>query len=201
VTRAERWIGVLGIVSTFAAAVGGAWVGGSIANNGARDLLAQQAELESDKDLASARTAARLLVAELAQLDHTLTFASADACWWKQSYHIELSDADRKQLAAKLPPALWTALADMFNLESQLAVERVGGFEWTPGRRSADMELVLRTFKALSALTPRLSHFAGIDPPKSARTRPRVLAYQAAHGVPRGSSRNFACRRPFTADR
>lgn len=200
-TRAERWIGVLGIVATFAAAVGGAWVGGSIANNGARDLLTRQAQLESDKDLASARTAARLLVAELSQLDHTLTFASADACWWKQSYRIELPAADRRQLAAKLPPGLWTALADMFNLESQLAVERVGGFEWTPGRRSADMELALRTFEGLSTLTPSLSRFARIDPPTLAARRPRVLAYRASHGVPRGSSPNFACRPPFTADR
>jgi hypothetical protein len=177
------------------------WVGGSVANNGARDLLAQQAELEAAKDLAAARTAARLLVAELAQLDHTLTFAAADACWWKQSYAIELSAADRKELAARLPPEVWTSLADMFNLEGQLAVERVGGFEWRPGRRSADMELVLRTFKSIATLTPSLSRFAGIGPPKTAGAPRRVQAYRGAHRVPRGSSRNFACRSPFVTNR
>jgi hypothetical protein len=193
VTRAEKWIGALEVVAPFSAAVVGAIIGGKIANDGAQGILSQQIRVQREQEAAAARASARQLVAELVQLNTRVSYAATDACWWPGDYRIDLPGPDRKQLAAGLPPAIWSEVARVFNLESSVSQERIAGFEWIGGSRSADMDVASETLSVLDALIPQLSRFGGIPTPPLGDAPPRVRAYRGAREVPSDSSRNARC--------
>src|SRR5688572_23273790 len=122
--KAEHWLGLIGVVATFGAAIGGALIGGTIANNGARQVQDTQIRHEQDRDLRAARAVARLLVLELRGVRERVGAAGGAACWSADDYRIDLAPDDRRLLAAQLPAAGWADVMRAYRLADRVAVQR-----------------------------------------------------------------------------
>jgi hypothetical protein len=145
-----------------AAAVAGAWVGGSIATNGARDLQEDLTRRDDARKLAAARTAARLLVAEMRAMARNVYAAGQAACWWPLDYRLDLSLDDRKLLAAKLPRREWGMVVSAYRREDVIALERRDGF--APGSPSRDMGAAIGVLESFNGIVPPLAKFARASP-------------------------------------
>jgi hypothetical protein len=187
--KPEHWLGLIAVLGTFAAAIAGAWVGGSIANNGARDLQEDQARREDARELAAARTAARLFLAELIEVNDNVFSSARRGCWLPLDYTLDLSRDDRRLLAAKLPRWEWSAVVLAFRWEDRLSMERRDR-SFTLGYES-DMELAVGAMQRFHRIAPLLASFARVKP--NLAGSPNDPAWVRRFENPRGTYPSLFC--------
>ena len=193
--KPEHWLGVVGIAATFGAAIGGALIGGKIANSGARDVQDAQIRHEEDRDLRAARAEARLLVLELRGVRERVGAAGGATCWSADDYRIDLAPEGRRLLAAQLPAAGWADVMRAYRLADRVAVHRRDGFTWQANERSPDMELTLEVLTNYDAYIAGLSTFARIPDVKRSAESPTVARYRTAARAPADARTPARCRR------
>jgi hypothetical protein len=197
--KPEHWLGLIGVLSTFAAAIAGAWVGGSIATNGARELQEDAAERASARELVAARTAVRLLLAEMADLRSNVVASGGFGCWLPVDYRLDVSTPDRRLLAARLPRNEWGYVLSAFRWEDFVALERHDGFEWIPGESSRDLGVVVGLTRIYDHIVPALSKFGGVPIRGGLRTQGNryVRTFRSTGSLPRDARRRpELCRQP-----
>ena len=189
--KPEHWLGLIAVLSTFAAAIAGAWVGGSIATNGARDLQEDAAERAAALELAAARTATRLLLAEMADMRANVVASGGSGCWLPVDYALDVSEQDRRLLAANLPRNEWGYVLSAFRWEDFVALERRDGFEWRPGQPSIDMSVVVGLTRIYDHIVPSLSEFARVPVRGGLRVQGNryVREFRSKGTIPRGAIR------------
>jgi hypothetical protein len=159
--KPEHWLSLIAVVGTLAAAIVGAWVGGRIATDGARDLQRDQARREEARELAAARMTARLVVAEMAEISNNVYASGRNGCWLPLDYELDLTPADRRVLAAKLPGREWSALVSWLRWEDILALERRDGFDTRNPARSRDVSVTVEALTRFDRIATLLAKFAG----------------------------------------
>lgn len=189
--KPEHVLAVMGIVATFGAAVGGAWVGGRISNNGARQLQADQARRDEQRQRQAAEAVGRVVLANLQRLQWNLWAAADDACWWPLDYRLKIAPNDENLLAAELPRPVWTNLAATLREMSYLRAAQRDGFQWRHGRPSDDMDTVIGLTDAIRQTSGGLADFAGVHLPQDPlRNGPqRVRDYRKAGRATYGRDR------------
>ena len=193
--KAEHWLGLIGVVATFGAAIGGALIGGTVANNGAQQVEESQVRHAQERDLRAARAVARLLVLELRGVRERVGAAGGATCWSADDYHVDLAADDRRLLAAQLPAEGWADVMRAYRLADRVAVHRRDGFTWRPNERSPDMELTLEVLSNYDSYIAGLSAFARIPDVRRSEESPTVKRYRTAARAPADARTPAQCRR------
>jgi hypothetical protein len=161
--KVEYILALLGVLATLGAAVGGAWIGGSLANNGARDLLREQAKRDKDRQTDAARAVARVVLVDVANLGFSVSAAASGACWWPWlDYTFKISPDDQKLLAAELSPLQWYFVTQTLIEAKRISIVRRNGFQFPKGKPSDDMLVAKIVIDRVRRTTTDLKAFADV---------------------------------------
>jgi hypothetical protein len=109
----------------------GAFIGGRTANEGAKDIQEAQASRDDVRQRAEVRGAARVLMYEFRRVRASMLTSGQARKWFRFDYHVNISRADRKVLAAYISGDQWDAVVSALAFADSIQAGQRNGFQWS----------------------------------------------------------------------